>query len=80
MACGQKPLTLTLSHWERGQEAIAKKVIGNRARHALAVMAYYSVVSPYTTGQIKRSAFTALSAGVHSAQSDPIRFGFLSVL
>ena len=29
-ACGQKPLTLTLSLWERGQESMAKKVIRNR--------------------------------------------------
>src|SRR5436853_422040 len=29
-ACGQKPLTLTLSQRERGQETMAKKVIRNR--------------------------------------------------
>jgi len=29
-ACGQKPLTLTMSLWERGQEAMTKKVIRNR--------------------------------------------------
>ncbi len=32
MACGQKPLTL--SRWERGQETMAKKVIGNRTGKA----------------------------------------------
>ena len=44
MACGQKPLTLTLSRWERGQETVTKKVIINSAinyrvsRGALAVV------------------------------------------
>jgi hypothetical protein len=49
-------------------------------RHAPAIMAYDSGAPLYTAGQIKRLALTVLSAGVHIAQSDPTRFGFLSGL
>jgi hypothetical protein len=49
-------------------------------RHTPAIVAYDSVVPPYTARLIKHSALTALSAGVHIAQSDPTRFGCLSVL
>jgi len=49
-------------------------------RHAPAIIDHYSVVPPDTARLIKRSALTALSAGVHIAQSHLIRFGCLSAL